>query len=308
MTTPKQFQSYLAAPEGARFEFKEAKRNFHFEEIVKYCVALANEGGGKILLGVTDKRPRTVVGTRAFPEPGRTEAGLYNRLHRRIPVEEYFDEGRRVVIFHVTSRPPGSAWSDKGVFWMRSGDALVGMTDDQLRIIHAETGPDFSAEICPLAQISDLDSAAISEFQTRWAKKANNPRILTWNVEQTLGDAELMVDGGITYAALALFGLQGALGRHLGQAEVVFEYRSTEASGPAQDRSDYRMGFLLFHDALWERINGRNDRQSYQPSAMRSPPLMKLLFARRFSMLSVTGTTVWAARFLFASIPNAWKW
>ena len=43
-------QTYLAAPEGARLEFKEAKGGFHFEELVKYCVALANEGGGKIIL------------------------------------------------------------------------------------------------------------------------------------------------------------------------------------------------------------------------------------------------------------------
>jgi len=51
--------------------------------------ALANEGGGKVILGVTDRRPRQVVGTKAFAEPGRTAAGLFDRLHRRMPVEEY---------------------------------------------------------------------------------------------------------------------------------------------------------------------------------------------------------------------------
>ena len=51
-------------------------------------MALANEGGGKIVLGVTDRRPRRVVGTAAFDEPGRTEAGLHQRLSHRIPVEE----------------------------------------------------------------------------------------------------------------------------------------------------------------------------------------------------------------------------
>jgi|GEM_PF-4857805 len=42
---------------------KEAKQNYQFEKLVDYCVALANEGGGKIILGVTDKRPRRIVGT-----------------------------------------------------------------------------------------------------------------------------------------------------------------------------------------------------------------------------------------------------
>ncbi len=270
MTTPEQFQAYLTAVEGTRIEFKEAKNNFHFDELVQYCVALANEGGGKILFGVTDKRPRKVVGTRAFAEPGRTEAGLYERLQRKIPVEEYFHQGQqRVLIVHVPARSRGSAWNDRGVFWMRAGDSLLGMTSEQLRQIHAEIDTDFSAEVCGGAHFTDLDPAAIDLFRTQWAKRSNNQRLLTLNDEQLLVDAELLVDGGITYAALLLFGTQHALGRLLGQAEVIFEYRSSEASGPAQDRAEYRMGFLLFHDQLWERINLRNDRQSYQDGLFR---------------------------------------
>ena len=269
MTTPAEFNHFIEAPEGARYEFKEAKQRFSFEDLIKYCVALANEGGGKIILGVSDKRPRRVVGTRAFAEPGRTEGGLYDRLHHRIPAEEYFHEGKRVLIFHVPGRPPGSAWSDKGVFWMRAGDSLVGMTDDQLRAIHAETGPDFSAKICKAAKIDDLSSDAIRDFRSRWAKKTIQPRILNFSDEQTLIDAELMMDGGITFAALILFGESKALGRLFGQAEVVFEYRSSEATGPAQDRVDNRRGFFLFQDDLWNRIDLRNDKQSYQDGLFR---------------------------------------
>jgi len=76
MTSAEQFRVYLDSPEGSRIEFKEAKGNFYFEELVQYCVALANEGGGKVVLGITDRRPRSVVGTAAFsrspvePRPG----------------------------------------------------------------------------------------------------------------------------------------------------------------------------------------------------------------------------------------------
>ena len=38
--------------EDEHLEFKEATNNFHFEELVDYCVALANEGGGRMLLGI----------------------------------------------------------------------------------------------------------------------------------------------------------------------------------------------------------------------------------------------------------------
>lgn len=267
--TPEQFDSFLEAPEGNRLEFKSATGGFHFEELIKYCVALANEGGGKILLGVSDKRPRQVLGTQAFAEPGRTEAGLFERLHRRIPVEEYFHEGKRLLIIHVPGRNPGEAWEYDGRFWMRAGDALVPMSSEQLRAIHAEGEPDFSAQTCAKATLSDLAPKALAEFRTRWAKKSGNPRILSWSDVQILADAELLDGGKLTYAALILCGTQPALGRLLAAAEVIFEYRSTEAAGPAQERHEFREGLLGFHDLLWEFINKRNDRQSYQDGFFR---------------------------------------
>jgi ATP-dependent DNA helicase RecG len=268
ITSPEQFHAWLEQPEGAQIEFKSATGGYHFDKLVEYCVALANEGGGKIILGVTDRRPRQVVGTAAFAEPGRTEAGLHQRLSHRIPVEEYSHEGRRVVIVHVPPRLPGTAWSINGRYLKRAGDDLAALADAELRAIFAETGPDFSAEPCP-ATLADLSPAAIETFRARWSRKAANQRIVQRNDEQVLTDAELLVDGRLNYAALILFGTRTALGRYLAQAEIVFEFRSSEASGPAQDRIEFREGFFLFHDALWERINLRNDRQSYQEGLFR---------------------------------------
>jgi ATP-dependent DNA helicase RecG len=50
----RQLEVWMQAREGEHFEFKEAKQRYDFEELVKYCVALANEGGGRMMLGVTD--------------------------------------------------------------------------------------------------------------------------------------------------------------------------------------------------------------------------------------------------------------
>ena len=44
----------LARSESEHVEFKEAKNRYDFEELVGYRVALANEGGGRMALGVTD--------------------------------------------------------------------------------------------------------------------------------------------------------------------------------------------------------------------------------------------------------------
>ena len=263
-TTREQFDQWLHADEGEHLEFKMAENRYNFEELTRYCVALANEQGGKFILGVTDKRPRCPVGTRAFQNLERTKAGLVERLHLRIEAEEFEHDGRRIVIFHVPSRPIGMPVHYKGAYWMRGGDALVPMSPDQLKRIFDEAAPDFSAEICADAALTDLDVAAIEDFRRRWMQKSGNEKLAGHSIERLLIDAELAVDGGITYAALILFGTRSALGRHLAQSEVVFEYRSGEASGPAQQRLDLREGFFLIYDRLWETIDLRNDVQHYR--------------------------------------------
>jgi ATP-dependent DNA helicase RecG len=268
VTTQEQLQVWLDAPEGSQLEFKSAVGGFHFDKLVNYCVAIANEGGGRIILGVTDRRPRQILGTAAFEEPGRTEAGLHQRLGHRIPVEEVLHHGRRVLIVHVPSRLPGTAWSIDGRYLKRAGDDLAALGDAELRAMFAEAGPDFSAEPCA-ATVADLAPGALAEFRTRWIRKTGNLRLAQLTDAQLLSDADLLVDDRLTHAALILFGTRAALGRHLAQAEVVFEYRFSEASGPAQDREEYREGFFLFNDALWQKINLRNDRQSYQDGLFR---------------------------------------
>lgn len=270
VTTPDQLQQWLLEPEGQRLEFKEAKQKYDFDKLLKYCVALANEGGGTIVLGVTDKRPRKIVGSSAFDDPGRTEAGLHQRLGHRIPVEELRLPEGRVVIVHVPARLPGTAWEIDGRYFKRAGDDLAALSGQELQAMFAETGPDFSAQPCVGATLTDLSPEAISLFRDRWAQKTSDPRKRDWSDAETLRNAELLVDDDqISYAALILFGTRAALTRWLAQAELVFEYRSSEAAGSAADREEYREGFFAWQDKLWQKINLRNDRQSYQDDFFR---------------------------------------
>lgn len=262
--TLEQLEEILSSKEGEHLEFKEASKSYHFETLVKYCVALANEGGGKIVLGVTDKRPRRVVGSKVFPQPERTRAGLIEQLHLRIDFSIIHHPNGRVLIFHIPTRPIGNPVQYKGIYWERSGDSLIPMSEDRLRTIFAEAGHDFSADICPSATMDDLDPAAIEDFRKRWIKKSKNEGLRTLFREQLLNDAEALVDGDVTYAALILFGTRKAIGRYFAQAEVIFEYRSSDVSGPAQERKEFRQGFFSFYDELWYLINLRNDTQHFQ--------------------------------------------
>jgi ATP-dependent DNA helicase RecG len=259
-----QLQTWMKTPEGEHLEFKEAKQNFHFDKLVKYCCAMANEGGGTIILGVTDRRPRRVVGSQAFERIERTKAGLIERLRLRVEIEEVQHPDGRVVVVQIPSRPIGMPIAIDGAYWMRGGKELVPMTPDQLKRIFDESGPDFSAETCAGATLEDLDSTALDQFRQRWLRKSGNRTLAEMPVRQLLADAELMGEDGFTYAALILLGTHKALGGYLAQAEVIFEYRSTEAPGPAGQRVEYRQGFLAWYDKLWETINLRNDLQHFQ--------------------------------------------
>lgn len=147
MTTPDQINLWRQAPsEHQHLEFKEAKNQFDFGKLQQYCVALANEGGGTLLLGVADKPPRPVVGSRAFPDTVKTAQELFQAIGFRVDVEAVTHPDGRVVVFHIPSRPRGTAYHLEGKYLMRAGEALVPMSEDQLRRIFAEGEPDWLEE------------------------------------------------------------------------------------------------------------------------------------------------------------------
>lgn len=122
-------------------EFKEAKNQYDNEKLCEYCVALANEGGGEMLLGVSNVLPRNVVGTKAFNDPLEMEEKLFETLGFRVDIEEVSHPDGRVLVFHIPSRPRGTAFNRKGAYLMRCGSSLVPMSEDQLRKIFAEGKP-----------------------------------------------------------------------------------------------------------------------------------------------------------------------
>ncbi|WKW11342.1 putative DNA binding domain-containing protein [Pseudogemmatithrix spongiicola] len=260
----------LAAPEGEHLECKQFGNKGDFDELCKYVAGIANSGGGVIAIGISDARPRRVVGTKAFPEPGKTVASLQRALAHSVRIDEHALDGQRVLSVTIPARPPGTAIADRGKYWYRVGEELLPMPDAVLRAIHAEVESDFSAEECVGADVSDLDEVAVAEFRQRWARQRPQLRIDGLRPDELLRDAGLLTgDGRLTNAALLLLGSHAALTRFLPQAELVYEYRATEAAGPAQDRKELRQALLLSLEQLWAAVNARNDRQSIQDGLFR---------------------------------------
>ena len=264
MYIPVTIQDLLEDKEGEQIQFKEAKNRFDFGEAARCCCALSNCGGGKLVFGITDKRPREVVGSNAFEQPERTRKGLIDKLKVMVDFQIIFHHDKRVLIFDVAGRPLGLPIQSDGIAWWYEGDSLIPMPEDIRRKIYAEAGFDFSGSVCPSASLSDLDDNAVEIFRQKWIEKSGNHRITSLSQEQLLRDCEAITNDGITYAALALFGKREALGKYLPQAEIIFEYRSSESSGPANQREEFRVGFFCCFNRLWELINLRNDKQHYQ--------------------------------------------
>ncbi len=147
MTTPAHVDRWRASPsEHARLEFKEARTAFSLEKLYGYCVAIANEGGGHLVLGVADTPPRPVVGSSAFPNPTKTVEQVRTKIGLHVGIEEVVHPDGRVVVVEIPSRPRGTAYQLDGRYLMRSGEALVSMSEDRLRGIFSEGKPDWLEE------------------------------------------------------------------------------------------------------------------------------------------------------------------
>lgn len=153
-----QIDIWRSAPtETQALEFKEARTSFEREKLYEYCVAIANEGGGYLILGVADKPPRQVVGSQAFPNLVDTVNLVFQKVGFRIEAEAISHRDGRVVVFTIPSRPKGTAYHLAGRYLMRSGSALESMTEDRLRVIFAEGAPDWLEE----PSIRELDAQGV---------------------------------------------------------------------------------------------------------------------------------------------------
>ena len=217
------------------------------------------------MFGITDKRPRSVVGSAAFDQPERTRMGLIEKLKVNVDFQLFNYEGKRVSGLRrekPSNRLAGTTYD--GVAWIYEGDTLKPMPEDMRRSIYEETGGDFSGTICAGATVDDLDEIAIENFRAKWIEKSGKKQFATLSKEQLLHDCGAITDDGVTYAALILFGKNAAIIKYLPQAEIIFEYRSSEASGPANQREEFKVGFFACYDRVWELVNLRNDKQHYQ--------------------------------------------
>ncbi len=237
--------------------------------ILGYVVALANAGGGHLVMGMEDKFPHNVVGTRQNENAiGQLENDIYNALQIPVKAYELYDENNlRVVVVDVPRHPVGKALKYEDVALWRSGEELIPMPDKVLFSILQETDPDYSQAICEGVTINELDKEAIAILKDKYARKQNNPTFTSLSDYQALSDLKLIIGQKVTNAAVLLVGKKELIENYFPQAKLQLEFRNTES----QERFDKRVSFIspfyILIDQLWKVINDRNGSVPIQEGA-----------------------------------------
>jgi len=269
-TTLEQLDRLINRLEDCNLEFKTAQHSFNqSHDLPDYCAALANERGGKLILGVKEKADKRgeIIGTSAFlGTHNKLSNELLDKLHIRIDVEEVFHSDNRVLIFHIPSRPTGSVVRSTGHYKipMRAGESMREMDDQTLKSIMNENTPDFSAQPVPALRISDLDPLAIATLRRLCSEHGKNQNFLNCSEQRLLSDLGLMYHDSINYAGLILLGTKHTLERLLPQAEIIFEWRQMPGKISHDFRKNWRQSFLTIIDEIWRELENRNIRTPFQ--------------------------------------------
>ena len=231
--------------------------------ILGYVTALCNEGGGRMVIGMHDKHPHQVTGTKQNENAlGELQSNIYRDSDIRTEVYELFEDEinrtGRVVVIEVPSRPIGKVFKFEDVPLMRVGEDLLPMDDKTYLSIIQEQEPDFSEQFCDEATFDDLDPEAIKEMKEKYAKKQENPSFVSLDDRQALSDLHLIVGNRITNAAVLLVGKEEFINKVFPQAKVMLEYRNTEPQIHFDNRMQFGQPFFLLIDKLWDAINLRN--------------------------------------------------
>jgi hypothetical protein len=218
--------------EGGNVQYDGSNKNKASDRrrcILGYVVALCNEGGGNLVIGMHDQYPHQVIGTtQAKDAVGQLESDIYRDVGIRPHVYELYEGDKRVLVINVPGRPVGKVFKFEDVPLMRVGEELRPMDDKTYLSIIQEQEPDFSQKICECATIADLDAEAIAIMKRQYARKQNNPAFVSISDVQALSDLSLIQGEKVTNAAVLLVGKEEFIHRVYPQAKVMLEYRNTE--------------------------------------------------------------------------------
>ena len=291
--TSQQLQQYLLheyPQEDARCEWKEfknLKNSFCGDarnDVISYVSAIANMEGGYLVVGVHDKTLE-IVGTDTY-NYDRQKAILRmtercaNLSSEGLDIDEYItdDTHKTVWVIHIPKHLPKRPVYAHDKAWQRIEDSLVEITPERMNAIFDEplvTDTDWSAVIVPNATIDDLDELAIAKAKVMFKKVHNripSTEVNAWSVEEFLSNAGVMIDGGITRAAIILLGKPVSVFK-LRPAVVRVTWSLRDEHGDVVDYEHFTAPFILTVDQILAKVHNLTMRE--MPGGTLFPDVMQ---------------------------------
>jgi ATP-dependent DNA helicase RecG len=262
-------------------EFKQAKNNFHFNDLGRYFSALSNEANLKhqsnawLLFGVADNRQ--VVGSNFRPERKNLDSlkrEIAEKTTNRITfieIHEVQHERGRVILFEIPAAPKGFPIAFEGHYYGRDGESLSPLNLEEIERIRAQvTLADWSAAIVPDANLDDLDEEALrvarENFKNKFPEKAEEAN--NWDDITFLNKAKLTIKGKLTRTALLLLGKDESE-HFLLPADLKIRWLLKDHQGNDRDYALFGMPLLLAVNKVYAKI--RNLKYRYLPDGTLFP-------------------------------------
>ncbi len=268
-------------------EFKNLKNSFCGDErkdVTSYVSAIANMEGGFLVVGVHDKTLE-IVGTNTY-NYDRQKAILRitercaNLSSEGLDIDEYItdDTQKKVWVIHIPKHLPKRPVYAHDKAWQRIEDSLVELTPERMNAILDEplvTDTDWSAVIVSNATINDLDELAIAKAKVMFKKVHNRippEEVNAWSVEEFLSNAGVMIDGGITRAAIILLGKPVSVFK-LRPAVVRVTWSLRDEHGDVVDYEHFTAPFILTVDKILAKVHNLTLRE--MPGGTLFPDVMQ---------------------------------
>ena len=201
-------------------EFKEARSNYHFNDIGKYFSALSNEANLRglqeawLIFGISDDKK--IVGT-DFRKQGGLQSlkkEIVNGTNERLTFMEIYIlnlEKCRVIAFQIPPAIRGIPTTWQGAAYAREHESISPLPMNKVDLIRSQIGMDWSKEIVENATLEDLDKEAVKKARELFSKRQSD-RKKAQEILRKLSDIEVLnkagitIKGKITRTALLLLG------------------------------------------------------------------------------------------------------
>jgi ATP-dependent DNA helicase RecG len=269
-----QLHQLMTADEDEGLEFKKAPLSR--KEIAEYAVGIGNEGGGWLVMGITDRRPRRIVGIeeQSAADLQKLRDSVMDAAGIRIEPELVHTADGVALALKIPARPRGQIFFTRsGKYLMRTGEGLRAMTPVEIeKIRREEVGPqDFTGEIVhpdwrevlSAVEIERLRAILVENQRAELARLGDNQ--LLRSLELVHGEGKKVA---VTRAAVLLLGQADAIRQFAATHEVKLQRFDRDELTPVFTE-DSRAPILALSQRAAELIELINDVESFQVGMFR---------------------------------------